>query len=123
MSFSAKIVADSKNPFGQRLTTFVITFPRIILAEKNTHRMLSKNSASSRAIPFKKMVEAVQTNPFIPLKWMKDHSGMQGVEYFNEEEGKLLNYIWLQGRDSAVRHAKDLHAGMAYWYDDGEFIK
>lgn len=51
MGFDAKILADSMSPDGVRLTTVEITFPRIILAELNTHRMLSKSSASSRAIP------------------------------------------------------------------------
>ena len=46
---NATIIADSKDVRGNRITTFVITFPRIVLAEFNTHRMLSKNSASSRA--------------------------------------------------------------------------
>lgn len=49
---SARIIADSLNEHGNRLTTFILTFPRIVLAEFNTHRMISKNSASSRAIPF-----------------------------------------------------------------------
>jgi hypothetical protein len=48
--------------------------------------MLSKNTSSSRAIPFNKMVEAVQNNPFIPIAWQKEHKGMQGSEYFTEEE-------------------------------------
>ena len=52
----AEIIADSVNTLGDRLTTFVVTFPRIILAEVNTHRAFSRNSASSRAIPFKKNV-------------------------------------------------------------------
>ena len=56
---SAEVVADSVDVRGNRLTSLLITFPRIILAEINTHRMLSKNTSSSRAIPFKKMVEAV----------------------------------------------------------------
>ena len=66
---SATIVADSLTPYGDRITTMLVTFPRIILAEVNTHRMLSKNTSSSRAIPFKKMVEAVQSDPFIPIAW------------------------------------------------------
>ena len=53
---SAKIVADSVSPQGDRLISVLCTFPRIILAEVNTHRMLSKNTSSSRAIPFLKMV-------------------------------------------------------------------
>lgn len=64
---TAKVVADSKNEFNNRITTMVVTFPRYILAELNTHRMFSRNSASSRAIPFEKMVKSVEENPFIPI--------------------------------------------------------
>ena len=81
MKISAQIVADSKNEFGDRITTMLVTFPRYILAELNTHRMFSKNSASSRAIPFVKMLKSVKENPFIPIAWQKDHPGMQGTEY------------------------------------------
>jgi thymidylate synthase ThyX len=83
---SAKIIADSKNQFGDRITTMIVVFPRFILAEVNTHRMLSRNSASSRAIPFKKMLKMVKENPFIPYRWMKDHKGMQGNDYFDINE-------------------------------------
>ena len=72
IKIEAKIIADSINPQGDRLTSILVTFPRIILAEVNTHRMLSKNTSSSRAIPFKKMVESVQNNPFIPIAWQKE---------------------------------------------------
>lgn len=120
-NFSSEIVADSKNEFGQRITTFVITFPRMILAEFNTHRMLSRNSASSRAIPFNKMVKLVEENPFIPIKWMKDHKGMQGNEYLSKESPKdadspmssaspelIVKSDWLAAKSSAVERAKAL---------------
>ncbi len=109
MSFSAKIVADSKNEFGNRLTTFVVTFPRIILAEFNTHRMLSKNSASSRAIPFKKAVAVVKKNPFIPLRWMKDHPGMQGTQFLSPFKKRLCRWLWLIGRTLMVLVATALN--------------
>ena len=57
----AEIVGDSLSPQGNRLISVLCTFPRIILSEINTHRMLSKNTSSSRAIPFNKMVESVKT--------------------------------------------------------------
>ena len=82
---SAQVVADSIDSRGNRLTSMLVVMPRIIIAEMNTHRMLSKNTSSSRAIPFEKMVEAVQNDPFIPIAWQKHHSGMQGNEYFTEE--------------------------------------
>lgn len=79
----AEVVAHSKSPQGHELVSILATFPRIILAEVNTHRMLSKNTSSSRAIPFKKMVQSVKDNPFVPIAWQKDHPGMQGTEYLD----------------------------------------
>lgn len=120
---SAKIVADSIDPRGNRITTFVLTYPRFIHAELLTHRLFSRNAASSRAIPFKKMVEDVENDPFIPIAWQKDHKGMQGAEYFTIEDDKQLltsgKYYstldkleerWLTARDKAVQFATDLNA-------------
>lgn len=84
------MLAHSKNDFGQEIATLEVTGPRYILAEFNTHRIFSRNSASSRAIPFKKMVEAVQANPFIPLAWQEDHKGMQGTEYLDDKPASYL---------------------------------
>jgi len=107
---SAKIVADSIAPSGDRLTTLEVIMPRYILAELNTHRLFSKNSASSRAIPFEKMVKEVQENPFIPMAWQKDHKGMQGTEYFTEEDYiERRKILWLDARDNAIELAKELN--------------
>ena len=107
---NAEVVADSISPQGDRLTSLQITFPRILLSEINTHRMLSKNTSSSRAIPFNKMVEAIENNPFIPIAWQRSHSGMQGTKYITdlaEIQGK--NLMWLAGRGRAIQTAKNLH--------------
>lgn len=107
---SAEVVADSLDSRGNRLTSLLITFPRIILAEINTHRMLSKNTSSSRAIPFKKMVEAVQNDPFVPVAWQKHHSGMQGSEYITDEtEIENCKSLWLVARNHATDDARRLH--------------
>ena len=107
-TISAKIVADSINEHGCRLTTFTVIFPRFLLAELNTHRMLSRNSASSRARPFKVMLKDVMEDPFIPIRWMAEHKGMQGTEYLNEEDSQNATATWLQARDAAVAAAKAL---------------
>jgi hypothetical protein len=113
-AINATIIADSKNEFGNRITTFVVTFPRIILAELNTHRMFSRNSASSRAIPFKTMVKKVQENPFIPIAWQKDHKGMQGNEYVTDKSHLgVIEDDWLQARDFAIKQATRLNTGFA----------
>ncbi len=107
----AKIIADSINNKGKRITSFVVTMPRIVLAELNTHRTLSRNSASSRAIPFVKMLEMVKKTPFMPIQLMKDHSGMQGNEFFTEEsEIEAVKAAWLEARDKAVESAEKLSA-------------
>ena len=80
---TAEVVAHSIGPEGDELITIVGTFPRIILAEVNTHRMLSKNTSSSRAIPFFKMVKSVTDNPFIPYAFQGHHTGMQGEVYLD----------------------------------------
>lgn len=75
---SAKIILDSVSPWGDRLTTFEINLHRFALPELNTHRLFSRNSASSRAIPVTKTLERVKINPAFPLKWPAEKSGMQG---------------------------------------------
>ena len=106
---SADIVADSIDSRGNRITSFILTYPRFIHAELMTHRMFSRNAASSRAIPFKKMVQMIKEDPFIPIAWQKDHKGMQGTEY----ETDLLNINakeneWLIARNHAINQAMQL---------------
>jgi hypothetical protein len=105
----ATIIADSKGMNGTRLTTMLLTFPRFILAELNTHRVFSKNSASSRAIPFNKMLKMVQEDPFIPIAWQSHHSGMQGEEYLtNARDISWARQYWIEASKSAVKEAKIL---------------
>ena len=105
----SQVVADSINQQGDRITTILCTYPRIIHSEVMTHRMLSKNSASSRAIPFNKMVKSVEDNPFIPIAWQKQHSGMQGTEYENKQwRLDQLNDEWLNARNKAIDCAINL---------------
>lgn len=84
MSISTKVICDSINPAGDRITTGVWTYPRFILCEVNTHRMLAKNTASSRAIPVEKMVEAVRENPAMFEQYGAANKGMQAAELMND---------------------------------------
>lgn len=77
--FEAKILADSSYE-GSRLTTMQLTYPRFIHSEFMTHRMFSRNSASSRAIPVQKMLDAVSSDPVIPIHFGKAQKGMQADE-------------------------------------------
>lgn len=75
---SARVILDSINQQGNRLTTMELCFWRPMLAEFNTHRSHSRNSASSRAIPVVKQLEKLRKNPAFPLVWASEQKGMQG---------------------------------------------
>lgn len=63
--FRVSVVCDSIAR-GTRLTTFAVRMPRVVLAEVNTHRALSRNAASSRAIPASYITDQVENDPYIP---------------------------------------------------------
>lgn len=99
---SAHIIKDSISELGVRITTMELEYPRFILAELNTHRMISKNSASSRAIPIIKMNEMVVDNPAIPVWIGKNQAGMAAREELVGEERELALAQWRQGAKQAV---------------------
>jgi len=110
--FSAHVVADScfrpESDDGSRLTTMVITYPRVIHSEWMTHRMFSRNTASSRAIPISSMIHQVQTNPFVPLWWTKNEAGMSGTGYLTGAAQKTARECYLAALKQAVDHARKL---------------
>lgn len=105
-NFSAKIIAQSISPDGIVLTTMEIEYPRFILAELNTHRMLVKNSSSSRAIPIDTVHKSIIDNTAQPVYWGSNKPGMQaGEEILDVEEA---NKIWKQACESAIEFSKSL---------------
>lgn len=106
----AEIISHSKRRnTGEEIITYKLTFPRIILSEVNTYKMMEKNTSSSRAIPFEKIVEVVEKEPFIPIAWQLQHRGMQGNEYItNPYVIEKKKGYWLDARDKAITAASDL---------------
>ena len=87
------------------MTTMEIEYPRFILAELNTHRMLSKNSASSRAIPVKAMHEHIRQYPATPVHWGKNQSGMQAKEELQDNNLADAKFIWNRALQDALHWA------------------
>lgn len=106
---SAKIILDSISEDGARITTMELVMPRIILAEFNTHRAFSRNSASSRAVSVEKKIREVRENPFIPLKWTRNKKGMQGENNFTKEQEEDFKDVWKEASKSAVAYADHLN--------------
>ena len=106
--YNAEILLDSINPSGSRLTTMRVTFPRIILAEMNTHRVFSRNVASSRAISVERRIKEVRNNPFVPGTFGKNERGMQANTPLARIESEQARVTWLNAADKAAEYAEEL---------------
>lgn len=81
---------------------------RFVLAEFNTHRMFSRNSASSRAIPLRKQLERVEEDPALPLEWASEKPGMQGGNEIDPASIEEAIECWNRARTEAMLCAKKL---------------
>ena len=107
-SIKATVICDSISEQGIRLTTFEIEYPRIVMSEFNTHRSVSKNSSSSRAIPVSKMLEHTNNINLKPVYFGSKKSGMQaGDELYGND---LINakLFWEAALFDAVTWATEL---------------
>lgn len=107
---TAVVIQDSLSKItGTRITTFEVTLHRFVLAELNTHRMFSRNGASSRAIPFERMVQYVRENMAEPVFWGKNQAGMVAdveIEHYNKG---FVASVWRAAAEDAIKHATTLH--------------
>ena len=77
-----EVVLHSKSSVtGKELITFLVNHPRLVHSEELKHRQFSFSAASSRAIPFDKMLKQLSGKP---VSFGKNQSGMQAGEDHNE---------------------------------------
>ena len=111
---TATVIADSINETGQRLTTFELEFPRLILSECNTHGAIEKNTSSSRAIPVSKMLDHILEQNLKPIYFGSKKSGMQAGNELTGEGLDFVKCVWGSSLESAVEYAEMLDkAGVA----------
>lgn len=91
---SAQVLADSLAPCGKRLTTYLLYYPRFIHSELMTHRQLSRNSSSSRAIPVSRVLREVWQNPAEPVFWGRNGKGMQAGENLPRNGQFWCRLVW-----------------------------
>lgn len=87
---SAKAICSSVNKDNTRLLSIELTSVKWLDAEFEKHRMISSNSSSSRAIPFKRSLDR---DVFIPLDIRYNEKGMQGHKQL-EQDG--IDYIYFK---------------------------
>lgn len=91
---TANIIKDSINPRGTRITTYELVYPRFVHSELMTHRVFSRNSASSRAIPVNTMLDFIEANPAEPVHWGKNQPGMQAHTELEPENKTRVQALW-----------------------------
>src|ERR1700721_2959915 len=110
MAFSARVLLDSRSPSGARLTTLEVRYPRFIHSEMMTHRVFSRNAASSRAIPIKKMIAAVREEPALPVYWGRNQTGMSAREAVTPEVEERARAEWQAALEEGPPRAERLAA-------------
>lgn len=91
---SARVIADSITEQGNRLITFEAVCWRPVLAEQNTHCVLSRNSASSRAIPVQKQLDRFYEDFAAPIVWPREQKGMQGGSNLEGQDLADAQTLW-----------------------------
>ena len=106
--YSARVLVDSVSPGGVRLVTMELRYPRFIHSEFMTHRVFSRNAASSRAIPIKKMIAAVRDEPAMPIFWGRNQSGMSAREELEPQAREIAEREWRAALANALATAERL---------------
>lgn len=105
MTISAKILAYSRDHRGRYIVSWEVEYPRFIHGEFMTHRLFSRNAASSRAIPVKSMIAHVVANPAKPIHWGKNQPGMQAREELVGFELDVVQALWQDAANEAAHTA------------------
>lgn len=116
-TISAQGILRSRNAAGggeHILSTLLLTYPRFIHAEFMTHRLFSRNAASSRAIPFEKQLAALLADPAVPLHWGAHQKGMQANTELDGNALAMAQLAWQEAMEAAVHHARAMHEAGAH---------
>jgi thymidylate synthase ThyX len=123
---SVKIIAHSKSSIDDKeIITFELVYHRFIHSELMTHRLFSRNAASSRAIPVSKMIDTIAASPAMPIHWGKNQQGMQA----NEECRDMVDCRQWDGgykyvsREAAWNEAKGNAIEIASSFNDAGYHK
>lgn len=125
-TISATTILRSRNAAAPEkvLSTLLLRYPRFIHAELMTHRAFSRNAASSRAIPVKKIIDDILADTAMPIHWGKNQKGMQAAEQNDAQvdvwhpsgpaeykaSAESRERAWLHARNHAIEVARAFDA-------------
>jgi hypothetical protein len=108
MTITAKIIAHSISPSGQMIVTWELEYQRFIHGEFMTHRLFSRNAASSRAIPVATIINQVRNDPAMPIHWGENMAGMQAKNVLSDALTHSAKYLWKKAANFAANIAEGL---------------
>lgn len=114
---NVKVICDSVSPQDKRLTTFKLRYPKFIHSELMTHRVLSRNASSSRAVPTAKLLAEVRSDAERAtfVHWGADQKGMGTAQELSDEisielgncsEKEVAQYWWKMAAENAAEAAE-----------------
>ncbi|QNO00570.1 hypothetical protein QGX17_gp098 [Pseudomonas phage phiPsa381] len=106
---SAKIIAISIAPNGQMIVTWELEYQRFIHGEFMTHRLFSRNAASSRAIPVSAIIDQVRNDPAMPIHWGQNQPGMQAKSELGRFRKKAAIKLWKLAARTACKLAEAMN--------------
>lgn len=105
---SAKILAYSRDYRGRYIVSWEMEYPRFIHGEFMTHRLFSRNAASSRAIPVEAIIKMIEESPAMPVHWGQNQPGMQAAVELCEVDKDFAQYLWKDAAYNAADSAREL---------------
>jgi thymidylate synthase ThyX len=96
------MVADSISPWGKRICTFSARVPRVILAELNTHRLLSRNAESARARKTSRLLAQLEQEGVYEPMWTQDAPGMGDAGVLDADSFRKADSIYREYMRSAT---------------------
>lgn len=90
-----QVIADSIMG-GTRITSVQVKYPRFILPQLNTHRVFSRSTASSRAVPTAKLIDMVCNEPVVPVHWGRNQAGMVAKQQLDKGRAAAAESVWME---------------------------
>lgn len=90
--------------------TIACEYPRFIHGELMTHRLFSRNCASTRAVPFSAALKNLRENPADVVYWGKAMSGMQAREELAGWRLFAAKALWIAAREACILVARAFNA-------------
>lgn len=108
MTIKVEFIQGSINAnTDKRITTLVLEYPRIIHSQLMTHRVYSRNSSSTRAIPITTAIKQIKDNPAKYL-WTYNKAGMSGTPVTESKSLIDINNYWFFVMQANIKFAQHM---------------